>query len=115
MTKRLGSRREETGRQERREARRFDAAWEVSITGTDSSGSSFSETGTLENLSSTGAFLFLNRKFEVGERVEVLIKLPFKRDNWMKYSAEIVRVEAVPSKIGIGMRFDTPRPAFVGG
>ncbi|HYP27758.1 MAG TPA: PilZ domain-containing protein [Blastocatellia bacterium] len=113
MTKRLRSRREEAGRQERRKARRFDAAWEVSITGTDPSGSSFNETGTLENLSSTGAFLFLTRNFEVGERVDILIKIPFKSDNWMRYSAEIVRVEAAPPRIGVGMRFDTPRPAFV--
>lgn len=115
MIKRLRGRREEAGHQERRKARRFNAAWEVSVRGADPSGSSFSETGTLENLSSTGAFLFLTRKFEVGERVDVLIKVPFKRENWMKYSAEIVRVEAAPPRVGVGMRFDTPRPAFVEG
>jgi hypothetical protein len=114
MSKRLRSGREETARQEeRRKARRFNTTWEAMIQGTDPSGRSFKETGSLENLSSTGAFLFLARKFEVGERVDIMIKIPFKRENWMKYSAEIVRVETEAPRIGVGMRFDTSRPAFV--
>ena len=113
MSKRPMSRREETARQERRKARRFNTTWEALIQGTDPSGSIFSETGSLENLSSTGAFIFLTRRFEVGERVDIRIKIPFKRDNWMRYSAEIVRVETDAPRVGVGMRFDTSRPAFV--
>jgi len=113
MAKRL--RREEAVEQERRKARRFKAAWEVSVSGMDSSGAAYHETGSLENLSSTGAFLFLTRKFEVGERVDILIKIPFKSENWMRYSAEVVRVESSPPRIGVGMRFDTARPAFITG
>jgi hypothetical protein len=114
MSKRL-SRTEDATRQERRKARRFGTAWEVTVRGTDSTGLAFNEAGSLENLSSTGAFLFLRTRLQVGERVDILIKIPFKRENWMKYSAEIVRVVEADSKRGVGMRFDTPRPAFVTG
>ncbi|HVF88548.1 MAG TPA: PilZ domain-containing protein [Blastocatellia bacterium] len=115
MSKRLNSGTDDATRQERRKARRFDATWEVSVRGTDRTGSIFNETGSLENLSSTGAFFFLTRRFEVGEKIDILIKIPFKRENWMKYSAEIVRVVAADPKTGVGVRFDTPKPAFVTG
>jgi hypothetical protein len=115
MAKRLRSGREDAVGQERRRARRFNATWEVSVSGRDSAGAIYNETGSLENLSSTGAFLFLTRKLEVGERVDIFIKIPFKSENWMKYSAEVVRVEPASPRIGVGMRFDTARPAFITG
>ena len=45
-----------------------------------------------------GASLFadLPVPVEQGMRLDVYIKLPFKKENWMKYTAEVLRVEAGP-------------------
>ena len=102
----------EGGLLERRRARRFKVGWDVTITATDSSGSIFGEVGRLENLSSSGAFLFLTRCLDPGTRAEVCIRVPFKRENWMKYFGEVVRSEQMPAMIGIALRFDTARPVF---
>jgi len=98
---------------ERRNAQRFAVSWDVLIKGTDQSGESFDELGTLENLSSLGAFLYVSHQVSVGEILEVQIKVPFKANNWMKYNAEVVRLESGGGQSGIGLRFDTPVPVFV--
>ena len=98
---------------ERRRARRFKVGWDVTVTATDSGGSVFDETGRLENLSSSGAFLFLTRCLDPGTRAEVWIRVPFKRENWMKYFGEVVRSEPMTAaRVGIALRFDTARPIF---
>ena len=97
---------------ERRTARRFNIGWDVTVTANDGTGSIIGETGTLENLSSNGAFLFLSRDLDPGTRVEVCIRVPFKRENWMRYSGEVVRSERIATKVGIAMRFDSARPTF---
>lgn len=89
--------------------------WQATIKGSDSSGTSFGEEGFIENLSSTGAFLYLNRTMAVGSKIDLAIRLPFIKENWMKYSAEVVRIESVPQKIGIAIKFDTIRPTFISG
>jgi hypothetical protein len=102
-----------TSNLERRGARRFAVGWDVTVKGTDGTGLSFNEKGALENLSSTGAFLYLGRRLEVGTKLDVWIKTPFKKNNWMKYSAEIVRVEGSEMKAGVAMKFQTARPLFM--
>ena len=97
---------------ERRGAKRFKVEWDVNVRGTDSKGASFDEAGALNDLSSNGAFLFLSRPVNVGNTLEVRIRVPFKRENWMKYSAEVVRVEDSTPKFGVAMKFDTTRPTF---
>lgn len=99
--------------EERRSARRFQVSWDVAVKGTDQAGSGFDEAGTLENLSSLGAFLYLPRRVNLGERLELRIKLPFKRNNWMTYMAEVVRLEQASARAGVGVRFDTAVPVFV--
>jgi hypothetical protein len=89
--------------------------WQATVKGNDSSGASFGEEGLIENLSSTGAFLYLDRTIAVGSRIDLAIRLPFVKENWMKYSAEVVRSEANPQKTGIAIKFDTVRPTFVSG
>jgi len=100
---------------ERRGAKRFEVEWDVNVRGTDSGGVSFEEAGALNDLSSNGAFLYLSRQVKVGHRLEVRIRVPFKRENWMKYSAEVVRVEEATPRFGVAMKFDTPRPTFFSG
>ena len=97
---------------ERRRSRRFKVGWDVTVTATDNGGSVFGETATLENLSSSGAFLFLTRHLDPGTRAEVWIRVPFKRENWMKYFGEVVRSEPMPARVGIALKFDTARPIF---
>lgn len=99
--------------EERRNARRFQVSWDVAVKGTDQAGGGFDEAGTLENLSSLGAFLYLPRRVNLGERLELQIKVPFKRNNWMKYTAEVVRLEQASARARVGVRFDTAVPVFV--
>lgn len=99
--------------EERRNARRFQVSWDVTVKGTDHAGSGFDETGTLENLSSLGAFLYLPKRVNLGEWLELEIKVPFKRNNWMKYTAEVVRIEQASSGAGIAVKFDTAAPVFI--
>ncbi len=98
---------------ERRRVRRFKVEWDVTVKGQDITGASLDEVGRLENLSSGGAFLYLTKCVKVGTQLDVWIKVPFKRENWMKYSAEVVRVESLPQNFGVAMKFDSARPAFV--
>ena len=99
---------------ERRRGQRFEVGWNVTIKGVDSRGAAFDEEAALRNLSSGGAFLYLTRRVNVGDRLSVWIKVPFKKENWMQYSAEVVRVEKAPSNFGVAMKFDTARPKFTG-
>jgi PilZ domain-containing protein len=98
---------------ERRRARRFTIAWKVIVKGTDSAGLAFDEPAELKNLSSGGAFLYLTKSLKIGAKLDVWIKVPFQKENWMRYPAEVVRVEAARSKTGVAMRFDTARPSFI--
>ena len=99
--------------EERRNARRFRVSWDVNVRGTDQTGSGFDEATTLENLSSLGAFLYLPRRLNLGERLELEIKVSFKRKNWMKYGAEVVRLEQASAKAGVALKFDTAVPVFL--
>ena len=98
--------------EERRNARRFEVSWEVAVKRSDPGGKSFDEMGTLENLSSHGAFLHLPRCVNPGERFELRVKLPFRRSNWITYKAEVVRVEQVSTLAGVAVKFDSSRPVF---
>jgi hypothetical protein len=99
--------------EERRNSQRFQLNWDVAVNGTDKSGSCFDEAGSLENLSSIGAFVYLPKSVDLGQRLELQIKIPFRMDNWMRYTAEVVRLEYASTRVGVGMRFDTAVPVFV--
>ena len=98
--------------EERRKARRFQIGWDAAVKGMDHAGWGSEETANLENLSSLGAFLYLPRRVRVGARLELRIKVPFKKNSWMWYSAKVVRVRKVSGNIGVALRFDTARPLF---
>jgi hypothetical protein len=100
--------------EERRCRRRFDVAWELAVKGRDQAGGDFNEAGRLENLSSGGAYLYFQKRLKAGARIELRIKLPFKNNNWMKYVAEVVRLEHSGSGMNVAVKFNTPRPVFVG-
>ena len=98
--------------QERRTSQRFELRWDLSVKGTDESGKNFDEIGTLANLSSFGAFLYLPRRVRLGEKLELRIKIPVSRDNWMKYTGEVVRLYDVSNSAAVGVKFDTAIPDF---
>lgn len=98
---------------ERRQSRRFKLAWDVVIKGADKEGSKFEELGELHDLSAGGAFLYVTMPVNVGTNLDLSIKLPMQRENWMCYPAEIVRVENGAERIGIAMKFRATRPGFL--
>jgi hypothetical protein len=100
---------------ERREAKRFKVDWTIKVAPSDSKALAWEETGTLRDISSAGAYgLFANR-IEAAASVNLMIQLPMRKENWISYSARILRVERLDSGSGIAFVFDAARPAFVAG
>jgi hypothetical protein len=97
---------------ERRRLPRYEVDWPVKVTGRNDSGVRYFVDGVLKNISARGAFLYTDRPSQVGERIDISIKLPLKAENWLIYSAEIVRVECACPKTGVGIKFDSSWPAF---
>jgi hypothetical protein len=97
---------------ERRSSRRFNVTWDAAVKGTTGAGAIFDEKGSLSNISSTGAYLSLAKPLEVGAQMELWIRLPMAKDNWMKYPAQVVRIEGEPPRVGVAVRFHTARPSF---
>ena len=100
-------------KEERRAARRFEVGWDLAVEGTDQRGRSFSQAGTLQNLSSSGAFFILPKRVKLGTTLELEIRVPMKGTSWMKYSGKIVRVKQQGSDYGVAVSFATARPAFI--
>jgi len=48
----------------------------------------------------------------LGERLDVQIKVPF-RGNWVKYAAQVVRLEQESAEAGVALKFDTAVPLFL--
>lgn len=96
---------------ERRSSRRFDVRWDAAVKGADGAGT-FDEQGSLANISSTGAYLSLTKPPSVGAQMELWIRLPMAKDNWMKYPSEVVRIDGQPPRVGVAVRFRAVRPSF---
>ena len=97
---------------ERRSATRFGVKWTAAVKTKDKAGNDTCEAGTLENLSSFGAFLLLQNPRPLGEKIRLEIRIPFRNDNWMSYNGEVVRLELNDKNAGVAVRFDTARPQF---
>jgi len=103
----------ETGGQpltERRIGKRFAVNWPIKVEGKDGK-RMISGEGRLLNISSGGALVDLVGPVHKGMRLDVYIKLPFKKDNWMKYTAEVLRVEDGEARRA-AVKFEGPRPGF---
>jgi hypothetical protein len=111
---------------DRRISTRHSLHWQIEVEGKDNLGLPFHETGVVENLSSSGAFFFINHQVDLGAKISLSIKLPVQNESWMKYTAKVIRVEqgdakigigvrldAMSQKFGIGIRFDSVKPEFV--
>ena len=95
---------------DRRVAHRYRLDWEARILAKDRAEPE--PLATLRNLSSTGALVNLDTDLRLGDRVFVLIKLPFRQETWMSYSATVVRVMEETTGVNAALRFDTSRPDF---
>lgn len=95
---------------ERRTGKRFAVDWPIKVEGDDGK-RVISGEGRLLNISSGGALFDLAGPVCKGMRLDVYIKLPFKKDNWMKYTAEVLRVEDGESR-RTAVKFEGPRPHF---
>jgi PilZ domain len=97
---------------DRRRMHRYQVDWPFRVKGTDPTGLGILNTGKLRDISARGAFGYIGRPLAVGMKMEVLIKLPVKEERWIKYSAEIMRVERIGTQTGVAMKFDTSQPMF---
>jgi hypothetical protein len=84
--------------------------WPIKVEGGDAE-RLISGEGRLLNISSGGALVDLAGPIRQGMRLDVYIKLPFKKDNWMKYTAEVLRVEEGELRRA-AVKFEGPRPRF---
>ena len=97
---------------ERRSLPRYSVDWPVKLTGRCSVGTRYFGEGVLENIAAKGACLYTDKSLRVGERLDVSIKLPLKRDNWLIYSAQVIRVEGGCPQARVAIRFDSSEPTF---
>lgn len=98
--------------EERRSRPRYIVGWPVRIEITDEAGAPSRDTGTLRDISSTGAYAYIIGHMPVGRRLRVSIKLPLGEEVWMSYAAQVIRLERADLGIGIALRFDEKRPSF---
>jgi hypothetical protein len=96
---------------ERRRAKRFQVDWQIKIEASIDSGERVVEMGVLRNISSSGALLSIPNAPAEGTALDVYIQLPLEAKKWMKYPAQIIRVEPGVSSIA-AVKFDTARPVF---
>jgi len=96
---------------ERRRAKRFQVDWQIKVEGNVDGGERFVEVGVLRNISSSGALLSIPHAPAEGTALDVYIQLPLQGKKWMKYPAQVVRVEPGVSAI-TAVKFDTARPVF---
>jgi hypothetical protein len=82
------------------------------VEGTNGGGNSFEQAGSLQNISSSGAMLYLTNPIPAGARLDVYIRLPFKGKKWMKYSAHVIRIENGGPDFLAAVKFEGARPEF---
>jgi hypothetical protein len=97
----------------RRLARRFGMTWPVVVRGFDQHGEAFQEFCFLKNLSPTGACLGLKRSLAVGATIEMDMRTPLSRKQWLRYLGKVIYVGPQARPQATGIRFDSARPAFV--
>ena len=102
----------QTALKDRRKGVRYQLDWPTRMMVAGSGVSSFEEAATLRDVSSRGAFVYLQNAPPLGSKIFVAIKLPVEKETWMMYSARVVRVEQRENEVGVAVGFDTSRPKF---
>lgn len=70
------------------------------------------ETGRLNDISARGALVRVGRKFDVGTRIRLLVKLPPPTEEWIGFFGQVVRVEKGSTGVDTALRFDMAQPMF---
>jgi c-di-GMP-binding flagellar brake protein YcgR len=96
---------------EQRKRSRYKASWAAKLKGIDPEGAIFEEEGTLENISAGGALVRLEKAIPIGSRLEISIKLPFKK--WMVLGGEVIRIETSATNIKVALKFEGRWPTFI--
>ena len=97
----------------RRRAQRYALTWEVRIKINAPARDIAELSGTLRDLSSTGAFVYLSRSVQLGRTVLVSIRLPLERETWMNLTGTVIRVMTHTERPGIAIQFNQTRPEFI--
>jgi hypothetical protein len=97
---------------ERRTARRYRLDWPTRLLVGDPQISTFEQVAMLRDLSSTGAFAYLQNPLRLGAKLLISVKLPIEEETWMLYSASVIRVERGIIGVGVAVKFDSSRPRF---
>ena len=97
----------------RRQARRFGVTWPVVVRGFDQHGEAFQEFCFLKNLSPKGACLALSRSLAVGATIEMDVRTPLSRKQWLRYFGKVIYIGHSARPQTTGIRFDSARPVFV--
>jgi c-di-GMP-binding flagellar brake protein YcgR len=107
------------GQGERRASKRFRLRWQAKVMGADSFGREFELRCLLGDISSGGAYILIEKpdllelgQIAIGSKLEVAIKIPLRKEVWMRYPAEVVRTESLISAVGLGIKFTGHRPTF---
>lgn len=95
---------------EKRSGKRFEVGWPIKVESKDDDG--LNEEGSLRNISSGGALFSLSKPLVAGTRLEISIKLPSKKENWMKYSAHVLRIENNGAGFMAAVKFEGAKPQF---
>jgi hypothetical protein len=112
MSDGIGALKATTWPNERRTARRYRLDWPTRIIVGDPDVGTFEQVAMLRDLSSTGAFAYLQAALRLGAKLFVSVKLPVEKETWMMYSAIVIRVERGISGVGVAVKFDSSRPKF---
>ena len=97
---------------ERRQWQRYSLDLPIRVEGTDQSGSAFSLTGRLRNISARGALGNIPCKLQVGSDIRLEIGFPFSRLVWMRFDCEVLRTETTGTGVDTALRFTSGRPLF---
>jgi hypothetical protein len=99
---------------ETRRSRRFQFEWPIMVKGVDQEGQAFEAAARLRYLGSREACFYLVIPLDLHTELDLLIKLPMRRETWMKYNATVIRVDDCYRTFDIAVRFDTAKPQFLG-
>jgi c-di-GMP-binding flagellar brake protein YcgR len=96
----------------RRREKRLDLPLSAVVEGCSPDGTPFSEKTTLDNISSTGAFFFLDAAIVIGSKIKLLIDLPKKltenKSAQLELGGVVTRLakpDSTSKKQGVALRF----------
>lgn len=97
----------------RRGAQRYALTWEARITVKAPASEIAEFSGTVRDLSSTGAFIYLSQAVQPGRTVAVSVRLPLEKETWMNLTGTVIRVTTHTERPGVAIQFNQIRPEFI--